>query len=228
MFYFNQWIVKHKSLLMNRSNPIILQKFIFLISLSLCGFHLCAQDKTPHRILVLGDSISAEYGIPAGTGWVWLLQDNLKKNNYKFTLFNSSISGETSAGGKVRIANLLQQHQPTIVILELGANDALRGFPLSTSYQNLLQIIQMSKSKGAKVLILGMKIPSNYGLEYTMQFANMFVDLSKNTQSELVPFFFEGIATKREYFQDDGIHPNQSAQLILLNNMLPAFKKLLK
>ena len=213
---------------MNRSNLIILQKLVFLISLLLCGFQLTAQEKKPHRILVLGDSISAEYGIPVGTGWVRLLQDNLKKNNIQFTLFNSSISGETSAGGKVRIASLLQQHQPTIVILELGANDALRGFPLSTSYQNLLQIIQMSKAKGAQVLILGMRIPSNYGQEYTTQFANMFIDLSKNTQSPLVPFFLEGIATKREYFQDDGIHPNPAAQGILLNNMLPAFKKLLK
>ena len=194
----------------------------------LCGIHLSAQEKIPHRILVLGDSISAEYGIPAGTGWVNLLQDNLKKSNYQFTLFNSSISGETSAGGKVRIASLLQQHQPNIVILELGANDALRGFPLNTSYQNLLQIIQMSKSKGAQVLILGMRIPSNYGPEYTAQFANMYVDLSKNTQSALVSFFFEGIATKREYFQDDGIHPNQAAQMILLSNMLPSVKKLLK
>ncbi len=194
----------------------------------LCSLQLQAQGNTPHRILVLGDSISAEYGIPAGTGWVNLLQDNLKKNNYPFALFNSSISGETSAGGKVRIANLLQQHQPTIVILELGANDALRGFPLNTSYQNLLQIIQMSKSKGAQVLILGMRIPSNYGPEYTKQFASMFIELNKNTKSALVPFFFEGIATKQEYFQDDGIHPNQEAQIILLNNMLPALKKLLK
>ena len=213
---------------MNRSNLIIVQKVIFLISLFICGFQLPAQEKKPHRILVLGDSISAEYGIPAGTGWVRLLQDNLKKNNDQHILLNSSISGETSAGGKVRIASLLQQHQPNIVILELGANDALRGFPLSTSYQNLLQIIQMSKAKGAQVLILGMRIPSNYGPEYTSQFANMFVDLSKNTQSSLVPFFLEGIATKREYFQDDGMHPNQAAQMILLNNMLPAFKKLLK
>jgi len=213
---------------MNRSNLIIIQKFIFLISLIFCGFELSALEKNTHRILVLGDSISAGYGLPANTSWVNLLQDNLKKNNDSFTLFNSSISGETSAGGKGRIANLLQQHQPNIVILELGANDALRGFPLNTSYQNLLQIIQICKAKGAQVLILGMRIPSNYGPEYTAQFANMFVDLSKNTKSALVPFFFEGIATKREYFQEDGIHPNQAAQIILLNNMLPEFKKLLK
>jgi len=213
---------------MNRSNLIIIQKFIFLISLMFCGFQLSALERNTHRILVLGDSISAGYGLPANTSWVNLLQDNLKKNHDSFTLFNSSISGETSAGGKVRIASLLQQHQPNIVILELGANDALRGFPLNTSYQNLLQIIQMCKAKGAQVLILGMRIPSNYGLEYTAQFASMFVDLSKNTKSALVPFFFEGIATKREYFQDDGIHPNQAAQIILLNNMLPEFKKLLK
>jgi acyl-CoA thioesterase-1 len=213
---------------MNRSIFIIVQKVIFLISLALGSFQLNAQTNSQYRILVLGDSISAGYGIPAGTSWVNLLQENLKKNNYSFTVFNASISGETSVGGKVRIANLLQQHQPNIVILELGANDALRGFPLNTSYQNLLQVVQMSKAKGAQVLILGMRIPTNYGPEYTQQFARMFVDLGKNTQSALVPFFFEGIATRREYFQEDGIHPNQEAQIILLNTMLPALKKLLK
>ena len=113
------------------------------------------------------------------------------------------------------------------MIVELGANDALRGFPLATTYQNLQEIIQMSKNNGAKVLILGMKIPTNYGAEYTAQFSKMYVDLGKNTQSALVPFFFEGIATKREYFQEDGIHPNQNAQAILLKNVLPTLKKLL-
>jgi acyl-CoA thioesterase-1 len=162
-----------------------------------------------------------------GTSWVNLLQDTLKKDQSKYSIVNSSISGETSAGGKTRISTLLQQHKPAIVIVELGANDALRGFPLATTSQNLQEIIQMSKNNGAKVLILGMKIPTNYGAEYTAQFSKMYVDLGKNTQSALVPFFFEGIATKREYFQEDGIHPNQNAQAILLKNVLPTLKKLL-
>ena len=112
--------------------------------------------------------------------------------------------------------------------MELGANDALRGFPLKSSYQNLYEIITICKSNQAKVLILGMKIPSNYGADYTSQFSNMYLDLSKNTQVLLVPFFLEGVATKRQYFQEDGIHPNAEAQPILLKNMLPSLLKILK
>lgn len=213
---------------MKLGNLIIIQKLIAVLVFSFCVFGAQAQETNPNRILVLGDSISAAYGIPAGTGWVNLLQERLKKDGYRFMIANASISGETSAGGKARIADLIKQHQPNIVIVELGANDALRGFPLSSSYQNLLQIVQISKKSGAKVLILGMKIPTNYGAEYTAQFSKMFLDLASNTQSPVVPFFLEGVATKRELFLDDGIHPNQTAQIILLNNMLPALKKLLQ
>ncbi len=213
---------------MKLGNLIIIQKLIAVLVLTFCTFGIHAQELIPNRILVLGDSISAAYGIPSGTGWVNLLQERLKKDQHRFTIANASISGETSAGGKARISVLLKQHQPNIVIVELGANDALRGFPLSSSYQNLLHIIQSSKNSGAKVLILGMKIPSNYGADYTTQFSKMFLDLGANTQSLVVPFFLEGIATKREFFLDDGIHPNQTAQSILLNNMLPALKKLLQ
>ena len=212
---------------MNRLRSIILQNcigFLILINTSIGVF---AQNSPPHQILILGDSISSGYGLPMGTSWVNLLKDTLKKDQSKYSIVNSSISGETSAGGKTRLSTLLQQHKPAIVIVELGANDALRGFPLATTYQNLQEIIQMSKNNGAKVLILGMKIPTNYGAEYTAQFSKMYVDLGKNTQSSLVPFFFEGIATKREYFQEDGIHPNQNAQAILLKNVLPSLKKLL-
>jgi len=213
---------------MKLGSLIIIQKLITVFVLTFCSFGMHAQELIPNRILVLGDSISAAYGIPSGTGWVNLLQERLKKDQHRFTIVNASISGETSAGGKARISLLLKQHQPNIVIVELGANDALRGFPLSSSYQNLLHIIQSSKNNGAKVLILGMKIPSNYGADYTTQFSKMFLDLGLNTQSPVVPFFLEGIATKREFFLDDGIHPNQTAQSILLNNMLPALKKLLQ
>jgi acyl-CoA thioesterase-1 len=213
---------------MKLGNLIIIQKLIAVLVFSFSAFGMQSQETNPNRILVLGDSISAAYGIPTGTGWVNLLQERLKKDQYRFMITNASISGETSAGGKARIADLLKQHQPNIVIVELGANDALRGFPLSSSYQNLLHIVQISKKNGAKVLILGMKIPTNYGADYTAQFSKMFLDLALNTQSPVVPFFLEGVATKRELFLDDGIHPNQTAQNILLNNMLPALKKLLQ
>lgn len=212
---------------MNRLLSIILQNCIGFLILINTSIGVLAQNSGPHQILILGDSISAGYGLPMGTSWVNLLQENLKKDQSKYSIVNSSISGETSAGGKARISSLIQQHKPSIVIVELGANDALRGFPLATTYQNLHEIIQISKNNGAKVLILGMKIPTNYGPEYTAQFSKMYVDLGKNTQSLLVPFFFEGIATKREYFQEDGIHPNQNAQAILLKNVLPTLKKLL-
>jgi acyl-CoA thioesterase-1 len=212
---------------MNRLTLIILQNCIGFFILINTTIGVLAQNSTPHQILILGDSISAGYGLPSGTSWVNLLQDTLKKDQSKYSIVNSSISGETSAGGKTRISSLIQQHKPHIVIVELGANDALRGFPLATTYQNLQEIILISKNNGAKVLILGMKIPTNYGAEYTAQFSKMYVDLGKNTQSSLVPFFFEGIATKREYFQEDGIHPNQNAQAILLKNVLPTLKKLL-
>jgi acyl-CoA thioesterase-1 len=212
---------------MNRLLLIILQNCLGFFILINSSIGVLAQNTPPPQILILGDSISAGYGLPMGTSWVNLLQDTLKKDQSKYSIVNSSISGETSAGGKTRISTLLQQHKPAIVIVELGANDALRGFPLATTSQNLQEIIQMSKNNGAKVLILGMKIPTNYGAEYTAQFSKMYVDLGKNTQSALVPFFFEGIATKREYFQEDGIHPNQNAQAILLKNVLPTLKKLL-
>ena len=212
---------------MNRLLSIILQNCIGFLILINTSIGVLAQNSAPHQILILGDSISAGYGLPMGTSWVNLLQENLKRDQSKYSIVNSSISGETSAGGKARISSLIQQHKPSIVIVELGANDALRGFPLATTYQNLHEITQISKNNGAKVLILGMKIPTNYGPEYTAQFSKMYVDLGKNTQSLLVPFFFEGIATKREYFQEDGIHPNQNAQAILLKNVLPTLKKLL-
>ena len=212
---------------MNRLLLIILQNCLGFFILINSSIGALAQNTPPPQILILGDSISAGYGLPMGTSWVNLLQDTLKKDQSKYSIVNSSISGETTAGGKARISNLMQQHKPSIVIVELGGNDALRGFPLATTYQNLLEIVQIGKNNGAKVLILGMKIPTNYGAEYTAQFSKMYVDLGKNTQSALVPFFFEGVATKREYFQEDGIHPNQNAQAILLKNVLPTLKKLL-
>ena len=189
---------------------------------------------TPHslantsKILIVGDSLSAEYGLPRGTGWVSLLDKRLSYPQSSWSLINASISGETSAGGQARLATLLKTHQPQIVIIELGANDALRGLQLQTTEKNLRQMIQASKKSGARVLLLGMRIPPNYGADYSNQFFRIFATLAKNEQIEYVPFFLEKVADKAELFQADRIHPNVEAQSILLENVWPKLKPMLK
>jgi len=189
---------------------------------------------TPHslantsKILIVGDSLSAEYGLPRGTGWVSLLDKRLRSQQSSWSLINASISGETSAGGQARLATLLKTHQPQIVIIELGANDALRGLQLQTTEKNLRQMIQASKKSGARVLLLGMRIPPNYGADYSNQFFRLFATLTKNEQIEYVPFFLEKVADKAELFQADRIHPNVEAQSILLENVWPKLQPMLK
>ena len=180
------------------------------------------------KILIVGDSLSAEYGLPRGTGWVSLLDKRLSSQQASWSLINASISGETTAGGQARLATLLKTHQPQIVIIELGANDALRGLQLQTTEKNLRQMIQASKKSGARVLLLGMRIPPNYGADYSNQFFRLFATLTKNEQIEYVPFFLEKVADKAELFQADRIHPNVEAQSILLENVWPKLKPMLK
>ncbi len=170
-------------------------------------------------ILVLGDSLSAEYGLPRGTGWVSLLEEQLAKDKSPWTVLNASISGETSSGGLTRLPKLLSQKKPGIVLIELGANDALRGLPVSDTERNLSKMIQMSKKSGAKVLLCGIQIPSNYGQTYTTQFKKLYPQLAKQEQIELLPFFLEGVATKPEFFQADRLHPNVQAQSIIFKNV---------
>lgn len=170
-------------------------------------------------ILVLGDSLSAEYGLPRGTGWVSLLEEQLAKDKSPWTVLNASISGETSSGGLTRLPKLLSQKKPGIVLIELGANDALRGLPVSDTEKNLSKMIQMSKKSGAKVLLCGIQIPSNYGQTYTTQFKKLYPQLAKQEQIELLPFFLEGVATKPEFFQADRLHPNVQAQSIIFKNV---------
>jgi acyl-CoA thioesterase-1 len=170
-------------------------------------------------ILVLGDSLSAEYGLPRGTGWVSLLEERLAKDKSPWTVLNASISGETSSGGLTRLPKLLSQKKPGIVLIELGANDALRGLPVSDTERNLSKMIQMSKKSGAKVLLCGIQIPSNYGQTYTTQFKKLYPQLAKQEQIELLPFFLEGVATKPEFFQADRLHPNVQAQSIIFKNV---------
>ncbi len=170
-------------------------------------------------ILVMGDSLSAEYGLPRGSGWVSLLEGQLAKDKSPWTVFNASISGETSSGGLARLPKLLSQKKPGIVLIELGANDALRGLPVNETESNLSKMIQMSKKSGAKVLLCGIQIPSNYGQNYTTQFKTLYPQLANQERIELLPFFLEGVATKPELFQADRLHPNVQAQNILFKNV---------
>ena len=166
-------------------------------------------------ILVMGDSLSAEYGLVRGSGWVKILEDQLKKESSPWTVFNASISGETSSGGLSRLPKLLEQKKPGIVLLELGANDALRGLSIQESDKNLRKMIQLSKASGAKVLLFGMQIPPNYGQDYTKQFQALYPKLARQEQIELLPFFLKGVATDDKLFQADRMHPNEKAQSII-------------
>ena len=194
------------------SNKCVIGLFCLLIS-------IYSWAQTNPVILVLGDSLSAEYGIPRGTGWVNLLERQLEKDKSPWTVFNSSISGETSSGGLTRLPALLSQKKPGIVLIELGANDALRGLPVNQTESNLRKMIQMSKKTGARVLLFGIQIPSNYGQKYTSQFKQLYPKLAAEEQIELLPFFLEGVATKASLFQADRLHPNVEAQSILFKNV---------
>jgi len=182
---------------------------------------------TIYSLLIVGDSLSAEYGLPRGTGWVNLLSQRLAKSHPQWQVINASISGETTAGGRSRISALLNTHQPALVVIELGGNDALRGLPLTSTQDNLHFMAQQAKSKGARVLLLGMKVPPNYGAEYNDQFAKAFSQVAKQTQSRLLPFFLEPLSAPGEWFQSDRIHPNEKAQSLLLQHMWPTLEKML-
>lgn len=180
----------------------------------------------PKNLLVLGDSLSAEYGLQRGTGWTVLLQQRLQQNKLDYQVVNASISGDTTIGGRNRLPPLMAQHQPAVVVIELGANDALRGLPLKTSQDNLQAMIDLAHQHKAKVLLVGMQIPPNYGPDYTRRFAAMYQDLAKSNKVALVPFFFEGIAADLSLFQADRIHPTEQAQPRLLDNVWPYLKPL--
>ena len=178
-------------------------------------------------VLVLGDSLSAEYGLPRGTGWVALLEKRLKAEKIEATIVNASISGETTSGGKNRLPGLLTKHHPAIIIIELGGNDGLRGLSIKASEENFRMMISASKKSHAKLLLLGMKIPPNYGHDYTEQFSKLYPKLAIETKIALVPFILKGIADKPQLFQADRIHPTTEAQSIMLDNIWPYIKPLL-
>ena len=207
---------------------LVLAICIALSSPSVPAFAQSKSIPATATILVLGDSLSAEYGLKRGTGWVPLLEQRLQKRKIKATVFNASISGETTSGGKSRLPDLLRKHSPAYVLLELGANDALRGLPLTSTEANLRFIVQESKKIGAKVLIIGIQIPPNYGKTYTDQFAAIFSDLAKSEKTGLVPFLLEGFADKPSAFQADRIHPNESAQAAMMETVWKEFAGLVR
>lgn len=178
----------------------------------------CPSAQSP-AILVFGDSLSAGYGLPLGKGWADLLQQRLQHENYDYRVVNASISGETSLGGRNRLAGALAQHHPLIVILELGANDGLRGQAPEVTRENLLAMVQAARAAKAKVLLIGMRVPPNYGPDYTEKFHASFVAVANQTHTPLVPFLLDGFADRRDLFQADGIHPDVQAQSIMLDNV---------
>ncbi|PKO45149.1 MAG: arylesterase [Betaproteobacteria bacterium HGW-Betaproteobacteria-22] len=198
-----------------------------LLCISLAALPAYADTAYP-KILVYGDSLSAAYGIPKQQGWAALLQKKIHTQNYRYTVINASISGETTSGGSTRINSTLAKTKPEIVILALGSNDGLRGLPIAEMKNNLHQIITACKKQGAKVLIVGMKMPPNYGTQYTGAFYQSFNALSRQHNAPLVPFMLENIATNPERMQKDGLHPNAEGQAILLENIWPKLQLLLK
>jgi acyl-CoA thioesterase-1 len=184
-----------------------------------------ASDRT---ILVFGDSLSAAYGIRPEQGWVALLTQRLQAQGYGYQIVNASVSGETTSGGLQRLPRALQLHHPGIVVLELGANDALRGLALSVTRANLAQMVRLSQEAGARVLLVGIRIPPNYGPRYTEEFESVFPELAKQYHLPLVPFLLQDVALNPARMQEDGMHPNAAGEAPVLDTLWPYLKPLLK
>jgi acyl-CoA thioesterase-1 len=203
-----------------------------LLGLNVAGAGASAARKAVQRapLLVVGDSLSAEYGLPRGSGWVALLQRRLQRDKIGIEVVNASISGDTTSGGRSRLPALLAQHKPGIVIIELGGNDALRGLPLSMTQANLTAMVQAAKAAGARALVVGMQVPPNYGQKYAQDFASLFASVAAAEGAALVPFLLKTVADGADaaaMFQSDRIHPNAAAQPRMLDNVWPVLKPLL-
>ena len=209
----------------------------FILTLAALGFQgaYTAQTSAATRagskkILVLGDSLSAEYGLVRGTGWVALLEKRLAGQKVPAQVVNASISGDTTSGGRARLAPLLALHRPDLVLIELGGNDALRGLPLPNTEENLVAMTQAAQKAGAKVLLLGMQVPPNYGVDYATRFSEVFAAVAQRQKAALVPFLLKGVADRPDalsWFQPDRIHPRAEAQPAMLDNVWPELQKLM-
>jgi len=208
-----------------------LQRRDFIAAVAATGFAGTSRAALPATIVVVGDSLSAEYGLRRGSGWVPLLEKKLRDEKIEARVVNASISGDTTSGGRSRLPALLAQHKPTHVILELGGNDALRGLPLAMTQDNLAQMTQAAQKAGARVLLIGIQMPPNYGADYGAKFTAMYEDVARRFKAAVVPFFLKGVADGPDadrLFQADRIHPTEQAQPQLLANVWPELKKLLK
>lgn len=204
-----------------------------LLGLALAGAGpVVAQPARPPRtLLVVGDSLSAEYGLARGQGWVALLSQRIEQQKLGYRVVNASVSGDTTSGGRSRLPALLKEHQPAVVVIELGGNDALRGLPLASTEQNLVAMARAAKSAGARVLLIGMQVPPNYGRQYTQDFSRLFVTAARAEQVALVPFFLAGVADGPDaeaLFQPDRIHPSAEAHPRMLDNVWPTLRPLLR
>jgi acyl-CoA thioesterase I len=194
----------------------------------LCGASTAAA--APAVVLVVGDSLSAEYGLKRGSGWVSLLEQRLAREGIEARVVNASISGDTTSGGRSRLPALLAQHRPTHVLIELGGNDALRGLPLEMTEANLSAMTQLARKSGAQVLLAGIQLPPNYGREYGERFAGLYAKVAQQHRVAVVPFILKGVADRPDsatLFQADRIHPNEQAQPLMLANVWPELRKLL-
>jgi len=206
--------------------PRSLRSILFLIFTVLCTSTALANQNT---LLVVGDSLSAAYGVPSDKAWVQLLQERLDRNGLsQWQVINASISGETTDGGARRLPGLLAKNNPDVVVIELGGNDGLRGFPPKVIESNLAEMITLVQDAGAEAVLVGMQIPPNYGQRYTEMFANIFPELSDRYDTALVPFFLQGIYDQQGMMQDDGIHPSEAAQPKLLENVWPVIENALR
>jgi len=210
-----------------------MQRFLFALLRNTLAAGLCcllavpALAASPRTLLVLGDSISAAYGMSLEQGWVALLEQRLQDSHPELRVVNASISGETTGGGLRRLPTLLERYQPAILLLELGGNDGLRGYPPATIRDNLAGMTRLAQDSGARVLLLPMEIPPNYGARYTQAFRAGFAKVAKQTGAGLTPFILEGIATEPGLMQADGIHPTAAAQPLMLENVLPTLLEFL-
>jgi acyl-CoA thioesterase-1 len=182
----------------------------------------------PKTVLVLGDSLSAEYGLARGTGWVALAEKKVKDQKLDADIVNASVSGETTSGGRTRLPALLTKHKPALVVIELGANDALRGLPVAAAQANIKAMADAAGKSGAKVMLIGMRIPPNYGRDYSEKFYAMYGTLSRDLKAPLVPFMLDGVAEKTQLFQPDRLHPLAEAHPTILNNIWPVLQQSIK
>jgi acyl-CoA thioesterase-1 len=200
------------------------------VALALCGQVMVSGDARAADapvLLVLGDSLSAEYGLRRNSGWVKLLGDRLAQGGAQYNVVNASISGETTSGGRTRLPALLKTHKPTIVVIQLGGNDGLRGLPLAAMRENLRAMVAASQGAGARVLIVGVRVPPNFGREYAERFFATFGDVARSGKTAYAPFLLDGFGGELALFQPDRIHPTEAAQPLMLDNVWPHLRPLL-